>query len=106
MHSKHIKFPEEAGFSVGGMVLLARLQKAFGIISTWSQVGGVSVKNDRVFRLWLCLRFQVEMAQLSAPKCTTILTFFKFPQREREQFPPKHTSASPFSVAENIDGGQ
>lgn len=34
MHSKHIKFPKEAGFSVGGIVLLARLQKAFGIIST------------------------------------------------------------------------
>lgn len=46
MHSKHIKFRKEAGFSVGGIVLLARLQKAFGIISTWSQVGGASVKND------------------------------------------------------------
>lgn len=34
MHSKHIKFPKEAGFSVGGLVLLARLQKAFGIKST------------------------------------------------------------------------
>lgn len=28
MHSKHIKVPKEAGFGVGGMELLARLQKS------------------------------------------------------------------------------